>query len=285
MARPDRLTSLREVVAEIPGGSHVALAGFAITRNAIAFVHELIRSGTRGLTVTQVTGGIETDLLVAAGAVDRLTYGGGSLDRFGALHAVNQAALAGRLELTEYSALSLALRLHAGALGLPFVTTHSLIGSDLLAPLLAARQVERIESPFDGTPCLALSPVRPDYAVVHVDVADRSGNAVVGGPLWTIPETTRAARFVALVAEELVEIGDLDPSRVTIPGMFVHAVAHVPRGGHPTAVYGRYDYDAGHLRTYADAGRAGPEGLDAYLERWVRGVSSFDEYLAQVGAA
>jgi glutaconate CoA-transferase, subunit A len=282
--RPDRLASLQDVVADIPAGSHLALAGFAITRNAVAFVHELIRSGTRGLTVTQVFGGIETDLLVAAGAVDRLTYASGSLDRFGLLHAVNRGVQAGRLELFEYSGLALTLRLHAGGLGLPFVTTRSMLGSDLVKPLAVAGQVKQIESPFDGAPCLALSPMCPDVAAIHVDVADRAGNAVVDGPLWSLPETARASRMVALVAEEIVDVGELDPSRVTIPGSLVHSVAHVPRGGHPTAVYGRYDYDAAHLRLYAAAGSAGDDALAAYLDRFVHGVSTFDEYLALVAA-
>lgn len=282
--RPDRVVSLRELAAGIPDGSHVALAGFAITRNAVAFAHELIRAGTSGLSVTQVFSGMETDLLVAGGAVDRLTYASGSLDRFGLLHAVNRGVASGRLELIEYSGLALALRLHAGALGLPFVTTRSMLGSDLLAPLVAAGQVEQIESPFDGAPCLALPPLRPDFSVVHVDVADRAGNAVVDGPLWSIPETARASRVALLVAEEIVDVGELDPSRVTIPGSLVHAVAHVPRGGHPTAVYGRYDYDAAHLRSYVAAAGEGVEEHDAYLDRFVRGVSTFDEYLALAAA-
>ena len=175
-ARPDRVVSLREIVADIPDGSHLALAGFAITRNAVAFAHELIRAGTRGLTVTQVFGGFETDLLAAAGAMDCLTYASGSIDRFGLLYAVNRAVLDGSLALSEYSGLALALRLHAGALGLPFVTTRSMLGSDLVAPLVATGQAAEIESPFDGAPCLALPPLHPDIAVVHVDVADRAGN-------------------------------------------------------------------------------------------------------------
>ncbi len=281
-ARPDRVVSLREIVADIPDGSHLALAGFAITRNAVAFAHELIRAGTRGLTVTQVFGGFETDLLAAAGAMDCLTYASGSIDRFGLLYAVNRAVLDGSLALSEYSGLALALRLHAGALGLPFVTTRSMLGSDLVAPLVATGQAAEIESPFDGAPCLALPPLHPDIAVVHVDVADRAGNAMVGGPVWSIPETARASRMVDLVAEEIVEVGELDPSRITIPGLLVHAVARVPHGGHPTAVYGHYDFDAAHLRQYAAASNAGGDALDAYLDRFVRGVATFDEYLEEV---
>lgn len=276
--RPDRRVSLQEVASAVDDGSHLALAGFAITRNAVAFAHELIRSGRRGLDVTQVIGGLETDLLVAAGAVDRLTYGGGSLDRFGPLHGVNQAVVGGRLALVEYSALALTLRLHAGALGLPYVTTRSMLGSELLPPLVATGDVREVESPFDGRACLALSPLRPDVAVVHVDVADRAGNAVVGGPLWSIADTARAARTLALVAEEVVEVGEIEPTRVTIPAVLVDAVAEVRHACYPTSVFGRYDYDAAHLRAYAAAGAEGPEALAGYMARWVHGVRDFDEY-------
>src|SRR5690606_40231180 len=125
-AGPDRRESLADVVADIRDGTRLALCGFAITRNAVAFAHELVRARRHRLSLTQVIGGMETDLLVAAGAVDDLSYGGGSLDRFGPLHAVNRAAMAGTLRLVEYSALALTLRLHAGALGLPVIATRSL---------------------------------------------------------------------------------------------------------------------------------------------------------------
>jgi acyl CoA:acetate/3-ketoacid CoA transferase alpha subunit len=81
MARTDKRAGLAEAVGLIPDGEHLALCGFAISRNAVAFAHDLIWVGRRQLRVSQVVGGLETDLLVAAGLVDQLTYGGGSLDR------------------------------------------------------------------------------------------------------------------------------------------------------------------------------------------------------------
>lgn len=259
-----KVASLAEALAEVRDGTHLAFTGFSITRNAIAAASELIRAGRRHLTLTQVTGGMDTDLLVGAGCVDRLVYSGGSIDRFGPLHAVNRAIGDG-LATEEYSTLSLTLRLHAGSLGLPFVPTRSLIGSQLLDPLVASGGAAMIDDPFTGAPLLAVSALRPDTAVVHADVCDEHGNAMIAGPLWSIRETALAAAKVIVTAEEIVPSGTIDPSHVTIPGSVITAVAEVPDGARPTAVYGCYDYDAALLREYAAASRTGGEELARFV--------------------
>ena len=100
-----KLTSLSEAVASIPSGSHIALSGFAIARCTMAFAHEVIRQGIKGLTISQCLGGMDTDMLVGAGAVDRLIYGGGSLDRFGRIAWVNAGIENGTLHAELYSSL------------------------------------------------------------------------------------------------------------------------------------------------------------------------------------
>jgi glutaconate CoA-transferase subunit A len=266
------VVSLPEVAAAVPDGGHLALTGFAITRNAVAACHELIRAGRRDLTLTQVNGGLETDLLVGAGCVAHVNYSGGSLDRFGPLHAVNRALAAGAVTVAEYSALSLTLRLQAGALGLPFVPTRSLLGSELLPPLLDTGEVRHSTDPFTGTPVLLLAPLRPDVAIVHADIADEHGNASLSGPTWSLRETALAAETVLVTCEELVPAGTLPPDAVRIPGTLVRAVAQVPHGAHPTSVHGRYDYDRAHLEAYVRAAREGPAGFVAYLEEFVHAV-------------
>ncbi|HSW38745.1 MAG TPA: CoA-transferase, partial [Acidobacteriota bacterium] len=127
-----KLCSLNEAVASIPSGSHVALSGFAITRCAMAFAREVLRRGTKELTISQCVGAMDTDLLVGGGAVKRLIYGGGSLDRFGRLACVNTGIEKGSLDTEEYSSLSIAFRYLAGAVGIPFIPIRSLSGSSLL---------------------------------------------------------------------------------------------------------------------------------------------------------
>lgn len=255
-----KVTSLAAAMSAVRDGTHLALTGFSVTRAAVAAAAELIRAGRCGLTLTQATGSMDTDLLVGTGCVDRLIYSGGSLDRFGNLYAVNRAITAG-LAVEEYSTLGMSMRLLAGSLGLPFVPTRALIGSQLLDHLVPAGGAMMISDPFSGAPVLAVSAIRPDIAIVHANVCDEDGNASVSGPLWSIKETALASATVIVTAERVVPRGGIDPGLVTIPGTVVSAVAEVPSGGWPTAVYGAYDYDAAMLTEYAAASRAGG---DAY---------------------
>ena len=63
-----KLSTLAEAVASIPGEAHVALSGFAISRCAMAFAHEVIRQGITGLTVSQCVAAMDLDILVGGGA-------------------------------------------------------------------------------------------------------------------------------------------------------------------------------------------------------------------------
>ena len=130
-----KLSTLAEAVSTIPNGSHVSLSGFAITRCNMAFAAEVIRQGIKGLTVSQCVGAMDADLLAGAGALERIVYGGGSLDRFGRLNCVNRGIEGGTLCAEEYSSLSMAFRYLAGSLGLPFIPIRSLRGSDILRRL------------------------------------------------------------------------------------------------------------------------------------------------------
>jgi len=270
----------------VADGSSVALGGFAITRCVVAAVHELVRAGKRDLRVIQTTGGLDTDLLAGGGCLSRLVSSGGSLDRFGPLHAVNRRLLAGEIQVDEYSNLAIALRLHAGALGLPFVPTRSMLGSELLDQLLEQEDAVRLErDPFSGKPVVALAPINPDVAIVHVDRADEAGNAVVGGPTWGLREAACAARETVLLAEEVVPVGSLDPDAITIPGPFVSAVAHVRWAAYPTAAVGLYDYDRQHLEMYVAAAVEGGDAYARYLDEYVYGVDSHEQFLERAGVA
>jgi glutaconate CoA-transferase subunit A len=87
----------------------------------------------------------------------------------------------------------------------------------------------------------------------------------VFGPLWSIKETALASARVIVTAEQVVPRGGIDPSRVTIPGAVVTAVAEAPAGARPTAVFGAYDYDAALLTAYAAASRAGGETFRQFV--------------------
>ena len=281
-----KLTTLAEAVASIPSGSHVALSGFAITRCAMAFAREAIRQGLKGLTISQCVGAMDADLLVGAGAVDRLIYGGGSLDRFGRLACVNRGIESGALRAEEYSSLSIAFRYLAGSLGLPFIPIRSLRGSDLMKWIQerSGSDLASVVDPFTGETWPVLKPLLPDVAVVQVQTADADGNAWIAGPKWDNPEQVRASRRAIVIAERVVT-GDVIrryPEQTAIPGLMVSHVVELPFASHPTSMYQVYDYDGSHIEAYVEA-TSSPENLKAYLDRYVYSVKDHWGYLERVG--
>jgi glutaconate CoA-transferase, subunit A len=279
-------TSLSEAVGSIPSGSHVALSGFAITRCTMAFAREIIRQQIRGLTISQCVGAMDVDMLVGAGAVKRVIYGGGSLDRFGMLACLNAGIENGSIVAEEYSSLSIAFRYLAASLGLPFIPIRSLSGSDLLTQIQerTGSDVAFINDPFSGDRWLALKPLAPDVAVVQVQVADEEGNCWIYGPKWDNGEQARASSRTIVIAEHVVPVDIIrrDPERCAIPSLLVSHVVELPFGAHPTAVYREYDYDSDEIKLYVEA-QSTPRNFQDYLDKYVYGVKDHWEYLDLVG--
>ena len=275
------------MVRTIPDGAQIALGGFAIARNVITVVHELIRQQKKNLTLSQCVMGMDTDLLVGSGLVSRLIVGGGSLDRFGLVQCVNRARETGQVVSLDLSSLSVCFGYLAGALGISFIPIKSLLASEVLERLEAgpgAEMVRRMKCPFTGEDYLLLKAITPDVSLVHVQAADREGNCQIHGPRWENEEQAKAARRVILITEELVstEFIRQHPTRTIIPGHRVEAVIHEPFGAHPTTVYACYDYDAEHLELYVKHART-PEGIQEYIEKYILGTRDHSEYLDKVG--
>jgi len=281
-----KLSTLVEAVASIPSGEHVALSGFATSRCAMAFAHEVIRQGTKRLTVSQCVAGIEADLLIGAGSVERIVYGGGSRGRSGQHQCICRAIEQGTLITEELSSLSMTFRYLAGSLGLPFIPIRSLNGSDILDRLqqFTPPVVSRVNDPFTGDGWLVLKPLTPDVAVIQVQVADEEGNAWILGPRWDNEEQAKASKRTIVITERLVSTEAIrrDPERTVIPGFRVSHVVHLPFSAHPTSVYGIYDFDEEHVTLYADASKT-PQGFQSYLDQYVYGAKDHWGYMERVG--
>ncbi|MDY6825844.1 MAG: CoA-transferase [Bacillota bacterium] len=281
----NKIKSISEAVAIVPDGAHLALSGFTIARNATAGAHELIRQNKKDLTLSQCIGGMDVDLLVGAGLVKRYIYGGGSLDRFGPLLNINRAIEQATIEVDEFSGLSMAMRFMGGSLGLPCIPIQSLLGSDLLESLLKKEkpEVKVTECPFSREKMVLLKTLQPDFAFIHVQKADCEGNAIINGPRWD-EDAAKAADKIVIIADEIIPT-ELTPylvEEVRIPACRVDIVVHQPYGAHPTSLYGSYDYDYDHLTEYVASART-EQGMDEYLDRYVRETGNFSAYLEKVG--
>jgi glutaconate CoA-transferase, subunit A len=129
-----------------------------------------------------------------------------------------------------------------------------------------------------------VAPLNPDVAIVHVQRADQSGNAQVWGATGEIADAAFASRAVIMTAEKIVgeETIRTDPNRTVIPAWAVDAVVHLPWASHPSFVQGFYARDNAFYREWADLSRD-DHSVVAYLEQWVYGVESREEYVRNLG--
>ncbi|MGA9592550.1 MAG: CoA-transferase, partial [Candidatus Acidiferrales bacterium] len=187
-----------------------------------------------------------------------------------------------RIETVDYSNFTMALALHAAALGAPFMPTYSTLGSDLLKKNGNLRE---FPSPVGEEKLIAVRALRPDVAIIHVQRADAQGNAHIWGNLGVAVDGARAARSVIVVAEEIVDARVIasDPNRTLVPGFLVSAVVHELWGAHPSPVQGYYGRDHAFFSDYHDRSRR-VEDYDAWLTRWVIRPATRAEYLKRLDA-
>ncbi len=284
-----KVMGLKEAVSRfVFDGAVVGLGGQNIGRCAMAAVHEIIRQGKRNLTLVGCNLSISMDLLVGAGLVRRCEGGSGNLERFGSTFCWRRKIESGEIEMEDFSHLGMVSRFLAGEMGLPFMPTKSLLGSDILvhsAPS-TVKKYEVVDNPWNPGEAVVLLPaLNPDVSIVHVQKADSMGNMIIEGFTTHEPEMVRASRHTIVTCEEIIESRQIrsDPERTTLPHLYVSAVILQPWGAHPTSTFRYYDYDAEHLRYYQECARAGGGQFQAYLDRFVMGCESFQAYLEKVG--
>lgn len=277
-----KLMSVSEAVDRyISDGAHIGYGGFSLCRNAMVVSHQIIRRGIKGLRISSVNPAYGVDILIGAGLVDSVESGCLNMERLGLPRNFCRAVEECRIKSEDYEHGAMTMRYLAGAMGLPFIPTKSLLGSDILTyQALENAKYHYGSSPFTGEKVVLLPPCRPDVAVIHVTRADEQGNCQIVGSAFCDEYIAKAASRVIVVTEQLVSEEDIrrNPNDTVIPAYCVNAVVHVPWGAYPTAVPGCYDYDYDGLKYYQQCAKSA-EGFRDYLDRYVYGVRDFEEYL------
>ncbi len=277
----EKLMPLRDAVQRFvrPGASLVMgtcleqMIPFAATR-------EIIRQGIGDLTLIGPVSDICFDQLIGAGLCSRVAAAWVGNVMMGLAYNYRRAAEEGTIEVVEFSNFTLALALHAAAIGSAYVPTRSALGSDIVGrnPWLTPIQG------MDGAPLLAVKALHPDVAIVHVQRADPQGNAILWGSLGITSDAVRAARAVIVTAEEIVTPEQIrrDPNRVAIPSLVVAAVCEARWGAHPSPVQGYYRRDHEAYAAYHRETKT-REGYDRWRAEWVEGAPDLDAYARRLG--
>ena len=172
-------------------------------------------------------------------------------------------------------------RLQAGASGLPFLPMNQTGATSLEQ---ANPLIKRIPDPYGGKDVIVVPALNPDVAIVHVQRADKNGNAHLWGIIGEQKEAAFAAKKVILTAEEIVDESVIrsDPNRTMIPGIVVSAVCHVPFASHPSYSQGYYDRDNEFYLAW-DKISESPESIKQYLDEWVYGIKDRNAYWKKLG--
>ncbi|MCU1342091.1 MAG: CoA transferase subunit [Candidatus Acidoferrum typicum] len=280
-----KIVSMQQAIAEhVPSGSMVLLGAQLEQMIPFAAGHEIIRQGRRDLTLVGPISDILFDQMIGAGCVSRVMaawVGNASAGMGYCFRRAVEKRIPRAIETVDHTNLTLALALHAGAMGVPFMPTYTALGSDLLK---RNGNLREFSSPVNEDRLIAVRALRPDVAILNVQRADAAGNAHVWGSLGVAIDGARASRKVIVVTEEIVDAKVIasDPNRTLIPGFLVAAVVHEPSGAHPAPVQGYYGRDHAFFHEYHDQTRE-LDGFERWIKHWVTEISSRDSYLKRLG--
>ena len=280
----DKLTSIEAAVARVRDGDQIAIGGCLYSRTPLALVRAILRDRRRGLTLARNLMCYEAEWGLVAGAVDKIvtSWMGIGLP-WGLSRILREYVESGRVVFEEWSHLALGLRFRAAAMGVPFLPTLTMLGSDLMG----VGGSRTITCPYTGETLHAVPALFPDVSLIHVHRADRLGNCQIDGYPHMDADLALAGATVLVSAEEIVSEDEIrrHPDRTVIPGFAVDALVHVPHGSYPHECYGLYDSEPAHFGEYVDAIKArGAGGVAEYLDRHVYGPPTHAAYLDLFGA-
>ncbi len=212
--------SPQAAIADLADGASIAIAGFSVGHGfASSLITALKERGTRDLCIVcnslGAPGQLRPQILVESKQVSRLVASFSA--RPGVPSDTERQIAAGELALELVPQGTLVERLRAGASGIPAFYTPTSVGTDVAA----GKETRE----FNGRTYVLETGMTVDYAFVRAVRGDRAGNLEFrGGSQSFNPAFAKAARIAIAEVDELVEVGEIPPERVGLPGIFVSRI-------------------------------------------------------------
>ena len=280
----DKLRPLHDAIAlDVEDGMSVAMGCGLESLIPFAASHEIIRQNRKDLTLICPISDMQFDQLIGAGCAKKIIASWVGNVAAGLGHNYRRAAesaIPQSIEIEEHSNFTIGQGLQAAAMGLPFLPTRTVKGSEFRT----GDQFQSIRCPFTNDELVAVRAIQPDLTILHVQRADAQGNAHVWGNFGVMREAALGAKKVILTCEEVVdhEVILKDPNRTVIPGFVVSSVVHEPLGSFPSPTQGYARRDDDFYFDYHKATRT-RDGFEQWLNKWVLGVEGHREFLTLLG--
>ncbi len=204
-----------EAVADIQDGAVLMLGGFGlcgIPENCIA---SLVRVGVKDLTCISNNAGVDDfgiGLMLKTHQVKKMisSYVGENKE-------FERQLLSGELEVELIPQGTLAERIRAGGAGIPAFFTPAGVGTEVAY----GKEVRE----FNGKKYLLEDWLKADFSIIKAWKGDKSGNLIFKGTARNFNAMMASAGKICIAeVEELVEIGELDPNEIHVPGIYVQRI-------------------------------------------------------------
>ena len=200
-------------------GMSIAAGGFGLCGIPELLIDALVDSGVKDVTIASNNCGVDgfgLGKLLETRQIKKMisSYVGENKE-------FERQYLAGELELEFTPQGTLAEKLRAGGAGIPAFFTKTGVGT------LVAEGKELRE--FDGETYVMERSIVTDVSLVKAYRADKSGNLQFRLTARNFnPAAATAGKVCIVEVEEVVEVGEIAPDDIHLPGIYVHRIVHNP---------------------------------------------------------
>ena len=212
----DKIRTIDEAASYIKDGMTVAVGGFIGAGTPEKLIDAVIAKGIKDLTLICNDTALP-DKGVGKWVVNRVVSRI-IVSHIGTNPETGRQMNAGELEVELVPQGTLAERVRAAGAGLGGILTHTGIGT------VVEEGKEKIT--VNGKEYLLELPLKADVALLKGSIVDKKGNIYYKKATRNFnPLMATAADLVIVEAEKIVEVGELDPTDVMTPSIFVDIIA------------------------------------------------------------
>lgn len=206
------VNTYEEAMAGLEDDMTLIAGGFGICGIPENLIAQIKTMGTKGLTIVSNNCGIDgfgLGVLLEDRQIKKMIS-----SYVGENKLFEEQLLAGDLEVELTPQGTLAEKMRAAGAGIPAFYTATGYGTDIAE----GKDVRE----FDGRKYILEESIKGDFAIVKAWKADRYGNAIYRHTAQNFnPMAATAGKITVMEAEEIVEPGELDPTQIHTPGIYV----------------------------------------------------------------
>ncbi|MEF3279634.1 MAG: CoA transferase subunit A [Elusimicrobiota bacterium] len=210
-----KIISAKDAVAMVKDGSSIMVGGFMVCGHPFTLMEELLRKGTKNLILISNDAGFPDKgigKLIVNGQVSHLIA-----SHIGLNPVAGQKMNSGEMKVELVPQGTLAERIRSKGAGLGGFLTPTGVGTEV--------EKGKQKMTINGKDYLLELPLGADYSFIKATIVDKNGNCFIAKSAKNFNVVmAMAGDCVVVEAEKIVEVGELDPDMVDVPGVFVNYI-------------------------------------------------------------